>query len=41
MQVLEGARLDGIESPPVLTMGTNRLQGFHNQTAIGTFLAAP
>ena len=41
MQVLEGARLDEIESPPVLTMGTNRLQGFHNQTAIGTFLAAP
>ena len=38
--ILERAHAEGTARPPVLTTPSGLLQGFHNQAAIGTFLAA-
>lgn len=39
-ELRRGAREEGVDDVPTLTMGERRLRGFHNRNALGTFLHA-
>lgn len=40
LDVRAGARSAGVTSTPTIVRGAGRLEGFHNRTALGTFLRA-